>query len=314
MSERYEYREEEPQETYSRIRLLGGETTPSSVPAEELRKLNPYYEHIMTTDFTVSDVTTREPIRSPGGVLLGFRFPETGILSIDHHFDDPEMRRPISSTNLAIQYIQEMPRLSSVSPVQVTHIDADSALAAAILAGYLQPEERYGEAAIAADHTGEENEIADLLMALDPIRDVNLSLSALNRLLKGEEQLVGVQELVDRRKAQRERAQHIVERDVFEKRRGGLHIAYVNEPIPGEFLPALLPEAKVIATALLMNNGKWEVKVRAGMPFPEGRSLHELELPGWGGRWNAGSTKRGGGIEDPESFLMHLEERLSELS
>lgn len=314
MSERYKYREEKLQEIYSRIRLLGEDTTPPFVPAQEIKRLIPDHEHIMTTDFVVSDVTNRKPIRSPGGVLLGFRFPETGIISIDHHFDDPEMWRPVSSTNLALQYRREMPQHTSVSPVYISHTDADSVLASGILAGYLALDDRFGEAAIAADHTGEENDIADLLMALDAKRDVALSMNALQKLLDGRPQSPDVQDLVDRRRAQRQRAHDIVRRNVFNEQSDGLLVAYIQESIPGEFFPPLLPSAKAVVIASPMSNNKWEIKVRAGKAFPEGHSLSSFGLPNWGGRWNAGSTKRDGGTSDPDAFIDQLEKRLLELS
>ena len=45
----------------------------------------------------------------------------------------------------------------------------------------------------------------------------------------------------------------------------------------------------------------WNVKLRLGQAAPAGLSLHDLKLSAWdknfGGRWNAGSNKRGGGTD-----------------
>ncbi|MBA2355090.1 MAG: hypothetical protein H0V80_10530 [Acidobacteria bacterium] len=48
----------------------------------------------------------------------------------------------------------------------------------------LEPLEEYGAAAIAADHTGDEIPIADLLQALDDERNLDVSYSSLARLQK----------------------------------------------------------------------------------------------------------------------------------
>lgn len=49
----------------------------------------------------------------------------------------------------------------------IDHLDRDSILSSGILLGRLPPDPRLSEAAITADHTGAENDIADLLQGLD---------------------------------------------------------------------------------------------------------------------------------------------------
>ncbi|HEU4648850.1 MAG TPA: hypothetical protein VFS33_07285 [Gemmatimonadales bacterium] len=84
--------------------------------------------------------------------------------------------------------------------------------------------------------------------------------------------------------------------------------------IDGEFFPALLPGAGVIVTDSPHPDhpGRWIVKVRLGAAAPAGVSLGRLAItetidPAYGGRWNAGSCKRGGGSAlDPVAFAAAL--------
>jgi hypothetical protein len=113
-----------------------------------------------------------------GGFLLG------DVLNIDHHAPSPRMDRPVSSATLAIAHLRAagLPH----GTIVLNHTDCDSILSAGIASGRLAPEDRFSEAAIAADHTGADNEIADLLQALDGRRDLRLSFRSLDRLLRGE--------------------------------------------------------------------------------------------------------------------------------
>jgi hypothetical protein len=109
----------------------------------------------------------------PGGYADG------RIVNVDHHAPTSRMAQPISSTNLALERVRAVGLPSGDTRLVITHTDCDSVLTAGILSGRLDAEDRYGDAAIAADHTGEPNEIADLLQALDGRRDVELSLASL---------------------------------------------------------------------------------------------------------------------------------------
>ncbi len=87
-----------------------------------------------------------------------------------------------------------------------------------------------------------------------------------------------------------------------------VYVGRFEEMLPGELLPALIPEAKVIILVSSLRAGLKEIKVRAGLKFPIGVSLNMLGLLGYGGRWNAGSTKRCGGTPegDVDAFIAHL--------
>jgi len=284
---------------------------------------------LVACDFYVDGIELGEEVA--GGYRLG------RILNIDHHAPTPRMRRRISSTNLALEMIEVggVP-LGEDAVVVVNHIDCDSVLSSGILSGRLPPDPRFGEAAIAADHTGEENEIADLLQGIDAeitrrtgsprrtLRDYEYSIENLQLLwTAGQERLDDLAKGALKARLQKRReAEAIVSRGGFQKA-GPLHFAVVDEPIDGEFFPALLPDAAVIMLANRLSGDplRWQVKLRLGPAAPPGMSLFDLGIPefdsNYGGRWNAGSNRRRDPVTglrgtdlDPEDYASRLAERL----
>ena len=229
------------------------------------------------------------------------------------------MERPISSATLAIEYVQKF-GAQKESAVVVNHTDYDSALSSSIIRGTLPPDKKFSDAAIAADHTGEPNEIADLLQALDSRRDLDFSLHNLNLLLDGKEIDEEAKLLLQKRLSDRERAQEFVESGAFEFL-GQVAYAEAEVKFDGAFLPALLPDSMVILLGTPFKNkegnlidGLHEVKVRLGKNAPKGLTLHSLGLKDtdihFGGRWNAGSNKRSGGtkltVKECAKIVAHL--------
>jgi hypothetical protein len=285
------------------IHLIGQRTAPD-VAASALRAECPSGP-IITTDFVVSG-EEGAPLVTPGGLLLGFSYARGGrlIISIDHHGDDRRMWRHISSTNLALEYIRAW---GPVEDVAITHTDYDSVVAAGVLTGRLPADNRLGAAAIAADHTGEENILADPLQAIQDKRDVEYSLSCLQVLLQqGERKLpLEAQKMLQARRTERRRIKALVNSGAFQSCGAGVYAAWLDTRIDGELLPAQLPEATVIVTISppQQPGAGAVVKTRLGLAAPAGMSLREMKLPGWGGRWNAGSTGRKGGTRDTEAFI-----------
>lgn len=238
------------------------------------------------------------------------------ILNVDHHAQDERFFRLVSSGNLAIQYVETQGALPAAVPVLINHTDCDSILSAAILTGLLPPDEAYGIAVIAADHTGEPNPIADLLQALDPLRDVELSLRNLHYLLRNEPMETQAVELLKKRLNDRCRAKKLVQSGHFQML-GSVAVANLarDDKVAGELLLDLLPEASVIILASPLDNGRLETKVRLGRAAGSGETLYSLGIQQWElnfrGRWNAGSTKRSGGSTiEPVSLARHLAETL----
>jgi hypothetical protein len=271
---------------------------------------------LIACDFKVAGVEAWQ--EKPWGYERGL------MVNIDHHAYLPRMSTRISSTNLALLYVQHNGIARSEETVVINHTDCDSVLSAAIVRGDVEPLPVFGAAAIAADHTGEENAIADLLQGLDPHRDYSLehyeySLRCLHDLLDGRSLDERAQTALDARRRNRQRAAQCVADGRFSEK-SGLFWASLDDAIEGEFFPALLPDAKVIVifTPRPGEAGRWNVKFRLGNAAPEGLSLEQLVKPldlGYGGRWNAGSNKRDGGTnETPETYAVLLIERMQQMA
>ena len=241
------------------------------------------------------------------------------IRNIDHHADTPWMRRRISSANLALLRVAEAGTATADETVVINHTDCDSVLCAAILGGAVEPLPELGEAAIAADHTGEENAIADLLQALDERRDYGYSLQNLQRLLRDEPLGDEARRALAVRIAKRARAAELVAQGAFTV---ADKVAYVVMPeaLDGELLPALLPGAWLIMlfSPRLNEPSRWNCKARIGNAAPPDFSLPRVMQAvdsNYGGRWNAGSNKRGGGsAANPEIYIASIIERVKESS
>ena len=220
------------------------------------------------------------------------------IINIDHHADTPAMRRRVSSTNLALLRVAAHGIAGADETVVINHTDCDSVLSAALLCGDLEPSNELGVAAIAADHTGDENAIADLLQALDKRRDYAYSLDNLRRLLAGQPLDADAQTELAKRAAQRHSAAELVAAGGFNQREGVAY-AVTAQPIFGELLPPLLPDARLILlfSPRADDAGKWNCKARIGNAAPAdtpfSRLLKAVDA-GYGGRWNAGSNTRAG--------------------
>lgn len=220
------------------------------------------------------------------------------FVNVDHHAPGARMARQVSSANLALERVAAVG--TAPGTVVITHTDCDSILSSGIISGLLESRPEYGDAAIAADHTGAEHPIADLLQALDGLRDVALSFECLARLQRHEPQPRDVQERLRRRQQAREAAIRQVEAGAVQVERG-LATAVFDAPLDGEFFPALRPDAAIIVLCSPWPGepGRWEVKVRLGAAATAGMTLDVLDWtaidPVQLGRWNARSNKRGGG-------------------
>jgi hypothetical protein len=132
---------------------------------------NPAYLEALTAsevfacDFAVKGAETWT--ETPGGFRNG------RILNIDHHAPVARMYCPISSTNLAVAHVHALGIARPDDLVVIDHTDCDSILSAGIGSGRLDPLDSLASAAIAADHTGAENRVADLLQAIEYRRDSN---------------------------------------------------------------------------------------------------------------------------------------------
>jgi len=238
------------------------------------------------------------------------------IINIDHHAPLEKFERNISSVNLAIEWVKKNGTLEKNYPVVINHMDCDSVLAALIIRGILPPDEKFAAAAVAADHTGEENEIADLLQALEDKRDLDFSARNLKLLLDGKDLEAEAKELLEKRHADREKAKDVVEEGRITKL-GGVSYTVLDKKVESAFFPALITDAQVILvfSPHEKNPDRWEAKIRLGMAAPRGLTLHKLEIndfdPNFGSRWNAGSDRRAGGTDlNVQEYAEYLNEKL----
>jgi len=275
----------------------------SKITIEELKEQFPDKKRIIACDFYIENIELGEEN------IWGYSVEN--VVNIDHHAPMEKMLKPISSTNLAIAYLKEQKIVSQKDVVVINHTDCDSVLSSAIVRGILPPEKRFGDAAIAADHSGEKNEIADLLMALEKERNLEYSLINLKLLLDHKDLDERAKILLEKRLDERKRAEELIQSGGF-KQIGNVWYAKVDEKIDSVFFPALLPEAMVIIIASpLKNSDKLDIKVRLGIKAPYGLMLNKLDLCDFGGRWNAGSTKRHGGTAMPlEKYAQMVDDKI----
>lgn len=304
-----------PKELAEKVVLIG-DTTP---PFVDLVHFMGYpHDSFATADFVILPYKEAKPIEAADvyleikgqamPLLLGYEYqlPDgRKVYSYDHHGPDIRMNRQVSSASLACQ--QMLRGSAPFSHAFGTHTDADSILSFFIL---LTGSTDIGlcESAIAADHTGAENPIADALQAVSELRDLELSFTCLQACLEEKALPDKAVQLLETRLHDRARALKYVREGVIQYAGHGVYVGKFEAIIPGELFPALLPDAKVIVLVSSLSSGFKEIKVRAGLMFPEGHSLNLLGLTGYGGRWNAGSTKRFGGTPSDavDSFINYL--------
>ena len=262
---------------------------------------------IYAVDFYVDSAERWEP--APGG----WRHPTHPIVNVDHHAPHASMQRKVSSANLALDLIHADTKPDPGDAVVISHIDCDSILSAGILSGRLDAKAVYGEAAIAADHTGVEHGIADLLQGLDAhwsrkkrdtptLETIEYLFACLERLEDGEavEKVDDfARDSIEGRKKSRAQAEGIA-RTRMEANRN-VYFAQLTQdegPIEGELFLPHLPDAWIVATASPHSDhdNRWQWRIRLGNAAPGWLSLHDLGMgtfdPVFGGRWNAGSNNR----------------------
>lgn len=243
------------------------------------------------------------------------------IFNIDHHADVPSMRQMISSGTLAIRHIKAH-GLDTTAPIFINHTDADSMISSLIMSGVLPPDEAlFGAAVIAADHTGEQNSIADLLQALDSKRDYRLSAESLFSLLAGEPLKEEVYDVLSTRYATRTQAYELALGNAHRMNLEHLAIVETDQKIAGEMFTQIFRDHLALLLIETMGD-KTVCKVRlTGRGMEHSLNLHDLKLhevlPGWGGRWNAGSNSRAGGCDlsfNAQEIAQAIDSRLAALT
>ncbi len=222
------------------------------------------------------------------GVDIAGGYKYGDVVNIDHHAPTERMARVISSTPLALEYLSHY-KVADGQRVVINHTDADSVLSSGIIAGVLAPEERFATAAIAGDHTGEENKIADLLQPLASFKDLVFSFRNLELLLNGEALEPEAEKAFARRRDDRKTCEALANDFTYWGRvcfLEGLQFSEVEL-----FLP-FFPKAEILLIHYPAKVAGNEIRVRLGPAAPRSLWLNKLNLPNFGGRWNAGSSRR----------------------
>ena len=242
------------------------------------------------------------------------------IINVDHHAPVRRMERIVSSGNLAVEYVMAR-GANSADFVLINHCDCDSIISSSLLAGEIAPDDALSEAVIAADHTGVENRIADHLQPLEASRDLQLSQATLKQLIASESVSAQVRVLYDQRVAERQQWARRIDQPGVIDWIGSVALIEADQRIPTELLVGLLPRATLIVTAYPVPQDKlvgsdpdrWIMKVRLGQAAVGQFTLESLGIrridPAFGGRWNAGSNNRGGGVSiPPQEYAARLVE------
>ncbi|MDO8594391.1 MAG: hypothetical protein Q7R93_02660 [bacterium] len=240
-------------------------------------------------DFYVKDIETL-------GVAIAGGYRCGSVTNIDHHAPMQRMASPtISSATLALDYARAYNKVAEGAAVVINHTDADSILTSGIMSGVIEPDEKFGKAAICADHTGAPDDIADMLQGLSGLKNIEYSFQNLRLLLRGKPLEPKAEKALMHCRADREKAKRIVKRF---KQCGRVYCVHMPYQCHTNLFVSLLPEAEVILIHFPSKKfkGQNSVRVRLGQAAPKGLWLNRLTLPSFGGRWNAGSSERHGGV------------------
>jgi hypothetical protein len=124
-------------------------------------------------------VTEKTPVFSLGTTKVGWLMGDENlrIVNIDHHANLPELQKIVSSHHFATAFPRLRRQLPEV-PLVITHTDPDSILSVLMLSGRVPDKllADYLEAVIAADHTGAQTDLGDLISAIQADHNLKLSM------------------------------------------------------------------------------------------------------------------------------------------
>jgi len=252
-------------------------------------------------------------IRGPNHEILGLIDSSTDqtIINIDHHSEHSDFIANISTTHQALIFANvfkdQLPTNEDV--ILINHPDTDGSLAIFTLTNPDMAELlkiALSHAAIAADHSGEDNELVTLIDSTYKNRNLPYTLFTIYKYLvdKGIQNLpTQVRTKFYEEKMKRELAEEIVKNKQYKVIGDGVIVIERND---GEMLltitmKALLAEYGVLCNVIIIaspKDAKFKLNVRAGLQFPSGLTLQaiakalDLRRYGYAGRALAGGNER----------------------
>jgi hypothetical protein len=251
------------------------------------------------------------------GTVTAYGLELPRVTNLDHHSPLLQFAKAISSGNLALKFVESHGAANPQDTrIIINHTDADSIISSGIVSGNLPADPKYGIAVLAADHTGEKNPIADLGQALQKKRDVEFSLRNLKYLEANLPLDAEAEKMLAKRMRERQEAIELVASGGFVIS-GRVAVGNTPTKVDTSLYPSLIPNAELIVVGNPHgeNNELWSNSLRLGLNAPDGLTIHDLNIndfdPNYGGRWNAGSTKRGGGSKfSPQEMADRINQKL----
>lgn len=298
----------------------------NSPTIEEIEREFPRAERIFVVDFYLRGI-------EKAGALLpcGAGYGHGGkVINIDHHAPGELWERHVSSGVLACQWVREEGVVAAKNGdiVVINHTDCDSVLSALILTGVIPVHQRFEQAVLDADHRGTPNEIADILQACKSLRNLPLMVGALSCYFQSDALPEMVKKQLEELHKSRLAVKLLVDSGAFQEQHGVVLIN-CNRYFESDLFLTHFPNARVLVVGCPSgkNPALTFTRLRLGAGVEKGLSLHKLGVkeldPYFGGRFNAGSNKRGleaavakgqtPTVVSPEQYFQLLAEKLAPL-
>lgn len=262
--------------------------------------------------------------KEEGKTFIGKKFTLPSkqlVYNIDHHYDNQYIGVNLSTTHQAIIFNQLKQMYAKESDViLINHPDTDSILACAAISNPTLSEKvihTFSKSALAADHTGEPDLLADIINGYYYLNDPIKSLKLVKNFLDSDSDLSKLGEEANQRYqtviARRQLAEKLVKNESFLHAGNGVYWikldTYIETTMFANVFRKLKLDAKVIIVGVPSekHKGKWKISMRAVNDFDLVISMKQIAADlglsryGYGGRAKGGSTGRNLASSEPIS-------------
>lgn len=295
---------------------------------------------LVVLDFPLQDQQSKDTFsfdRSQRFLATQYRQGSRKILNVDHHNPAASQTPLFSTTHQVISAVQE----GILNPggedqiALVNHDDSDSVLALLLAIHGQVPApiiELFAQAAEAADHTGEPNQLVNLIDAFYRTFDLPHLVPLINALMYDQE-LVFPNPETGQKFAEYEQQPEVIRKylqDITSNRQsehgGGFYdqasrilcLEPKNNSINTIRIFPITEQLSLPVSIIMMSSpldaqkSRWKISLRAGNAFPQGMTLEQLaarlqlQTYGYGGRRDAGGLGRHTGGKDITPHQMFL--------